>query len=98
MFSLGIRKFVVISLIGGVFLLGNLWFVVNWLQGKGVIDWADGCRSTYLTPTAITSIAVLLVLLVKPRTESGRLIRRCPVCEHTVFGRNNYCSDCGSKL
>jgi len=98
MFSLGIRKFAVISLIGGIFLLGNLWFVVNWLQGKGVIDWADGFRNTYLTPTAITITVVLLVLLIKPRAESGRLIRRCPVCDNTILGRKNYCGDCGSKL
>ena len=98
MFSLGIRKLVVISLIGGIFLLGNVWFIVNWLQGKGVIDWADGFRSTYLTPTAVTIIVVLLILLVKPQVGSGKLFRHCPVCEHTVLGKNKYCGDCGSKL
>ena len=87
-----------ISLIGGIFLLGNVWFIVNWLQGKGVIDWADGFRSTYLTPTAVTIIVVLLILLVKPQVGSGKLFRHCPVCEHTVLGKNKYCSDCGSKL
>jgi hypothetical protein len=98
MFSLGIRKFVVISLMGGVFLLGNVWFIVNWLQEKGAIDWADGFRNTYLTPTAITIIVVLLILLVKPQAVSGSLVRRCPVCDHMVLGKKNYCGDCGSKL
>ncbi len=98
MFSLGIRKVIVISLIGGVFLLGHVWFIVNWLQAKGLIEWAEGFRSIYLTPTAITIIVVLLILLVRPKTESGGLLRRCPVCEHTVLGKNTYCGDCGSKL
>ena len=29
MFSLGIRKLMVIALVGGIFLLGNVWLVVN---------------------------------------------------------------------
>ena len=98
MFSLGIRKVVVISLVGGIFLLGNAWFVVNWLQENGLIGWADGLKSTYLTPTAITIIVILMVLLVRPRGESAKLIQRCPVCEHTIIGKKHYCSDCGSKI
>ena len=98
MLSLGIRKVVVISLIGGIFLLGNVWFLVNWLQEAGMIDWAEGFRHTYLTPTAITVIVVLMVLLVRPRAEFARLIRHCPVCDHRILGKNNYCSDCGSRL
>ena len=98
MFSLGTRKIVIVSLAGGIFLLGNMWLVVNWLQEKGLIDWAGGFRRTYLTPTAITIAVVLLILLVKPQTASSRLARHCPVCDHMVFGKKNYCSDCGSKL
>jgi len=98
MFSLGIRKVTVIALIGGIFLLGNLWLVVSWLEGKGAIDWADGFRRVYLTPTALTIIVVLMILLVRPRAESAKFIRRCLVCEHTVIGNKKYCGDCGSKL
>ena len=99
--ALGIRKFVVISLVGGIFLLGNIWLVVNWLEDKGVIDGARYVRKEYLTGTAITIVIVLLILLVKPRREAvGRfsLIRRCPVCDHTLLGRAKYCGECGSKV
>ena len=98
MFSLGIRKTVVLSLAGGIFLLGNVWFVVNWLQDKGLIEWAATFRHTYLTPTAITIIVVLMVLLVKPQAEAAKFVRRCPVCDRRILGRKVYCSDCGSKL
>lgn len=37
MLSLGIRKLLVLSLAGGIFLLGNIWLVVNRLEDKGVI-------------------------------------------------------------
>jgi len=101
MFSLGIRKLVVISLVGGIFLLGNIWLVVNWLDEKGVVDGARYVRKEFLTGTAITIAIILLILLMKPgREAAGRfgLIRRCPVCDHRVVGNKSYCSDCGSKL
>ena len=101
MFSLGIRKLVVISLVGGTFLLANIWLVVNWLDDKGVIDGARYVRKASLTGTAITIIIVLLILLVKPgrqAAERSRLMRQCPVCDRTVVCFANYCKDCGSKL
>jgi len=101
MLSLGIRKLLVLSLVGGIFLLGNIWLVVNWLDDKGVIDGAKHIRTEYLTGTAITIIIALLILLVKPgREAAGRfgLMRRCPVCDHVLLGRKNYCADCGSKV
>jgi len=80
MFSLGIRKLVVISLVGGIFLLGNIWLVVNWLEDTGAIGCARHIRKEYLTGTAITIVIVLLILLMKPGHEvvnrSG-LFRRC---------------------
>ena len=106
MFSLGIRKLVVISLVGGIFLLGNIWLVVSWLDEKGVVDGARYIRKEFLTGTAITIAVILLILLVNPnrlatgREAAGRvnLIRRCPVCDHRVVGNKSYCSDCGSNL
>ena len=100
MLSLGIRKILVLSLVGGVFLLGNVWLVVNWLEDKGVIDGARYVRKEYLTGTAITIIIVLLILLVKPgREAAGRLgLRRCPVCDHRLIGRGEYCGECGSNV
>ena len=34
---LGIRKLVVLILVGSIFLLANVWLVVNWLEEAGVI-------------------------------------------------------------
>ncbi len=96
--TLGIRKLIVLVLAAALFLVANLMFVASWLQGKGVIDWAKDARKEYLTGTAITIIVVLLILLVAPRGEGRRLLRRCPVCDHTLLGGGKYCGDCGSKV
>ena len=96
--SLTIRKAIVLGLIGAILLLGNILFVANWLADKGVVAWARNLRSEYLTGTAITVIAVLLILLVSPRAKSAGLVRRCPVCDHVLVGRGGYCSECGSKV
>jgi len=98
MLSLGIRKMIVVGLIGTVLLMGNIVLVINWMQAQGWIEWAQSVRHDYLTPTALTIIVVLLILLVKPRTESSSWIRRCPVCDHMTGGSKNYCGDCGTKL
>ena len=98
--TLGIRKLVVLVLVVAVFLLANVWLVVNWLEKVGAVDLAEYLRREYLTGTAITIIVVLLILLVKPSREAaGRLglVRRCPVCDHRVIGRAKYCGECGSK-
>ena len=96
--TLGIRKLIVLSLVAGVFLVGNLWLVANWLQDSGIIDGARYLRAEYLTGTAITIIIVLLILLVRPHGERGAWLRRCSVCDHVLAGRGRYCSDCGSKV
>ena len=98
MLSLGIRKILILSLVGGVFLLGNIWLVVSWLADKGVIDWVKHVRSEYLTGTAITIIVALLILLVGSHGKGAGLLRRCPVCDRILLGRGKYCSDCGSKV
>ena len=64
--TLGIRKTIVLVLVAAVFLLANMWLVMNWLEDKGVIDLAKYVRTEYLTGTAITIIVALLILLVKP--------------------------------
>ncbi len=99
--TLGIRKTIVLVLVASIFLLANMWLVMNWLQDKGVIDVAKHVRTEFLTGTAITIIVALLILLVKPAREAaGRagLIRRCPVCDHRLLGRGSYCGACGSKV
>ena len=101
MFSLGIRKLVVLALVGGIFLIGNIWLVVNWLDEKGVVDGARYVRKEYLTGTTIAIVVTLLILLVKPGRQAASrvgLIRRCPVCDHRLLGKGQYCSECGSKV
>jgi len=99
--TLGVRKFIVLLLLAAVFLLANVWLVVNWLDQKGVIGFAEYIRMEYVTGTAITIIVVLLILLVKPgrRAAAGLgLVRRCPVCDHVLLGRGKYCGECGSRV
>lgn len=96
--SLTIRKIIVLGLIGTFFLIGNILFVANWLSEKGVVDWATNLRAEHLTGTAITIIAVLLILLVSPRAKIHGLVRRCPVCDHVLLTRGSYCSECGSRV
>ena len=100
MFGLGIRKLIVISLVGGIFLLANVMIVSHWLDEMGVIDWALSVRKEFLTGTAITVIIALLILLVKPKAGGDRapFMKRCPVCDHMLIGKGHYCSDCGSKV
>jgi len=92
---------VVLLLLGSIFMLANVWFVVQWLDDHGVVAGAKYLKSEYLTGTAITIILILLILLVKPGKEvvsNSGLIRRCPVCDHVLMGKGKYCSECGSKV
>jgi len=95
--SLTIRKCIVLGLVGLVLLVSNILFLANWLSEKGVVDWTRNIRAEYLTGTAITIIAVLLILLISPRAKTSSLVRRCPVCDHVLPSRGSYCSECGSK-
>ena len=97
MMSLTIRKIIVLGLIGSVLLIGNILIVANWLSEKGVTDWAKNIRTEYLTGTAITVVAVLLILIVSPKATGRGLVRRCPVCDRVLLSRGSYCSECGSK-
>ena len=96
--SLASRKTIVISLIAGVFLAGNILVIAQWLADKGVPEIANWIRHEFLTGTAIAVILALLILLVGP-VQSSRAVafRRCPVCDHRLVERENYCPECGSK-
>ena len=83
---LGTRKLVVLGLVAAVFLVANALVVADWLQEKGIIDFATGIRKDFLTGTAITIIVVLLILLVRPRGESGISAKRWT---HRRFGCGN---------
>ena len=87
---LGIRKLVVLILVGSIFLLANVWFVVKWLEEAGIVEFAKYVKTEYLTGTAITIVAVLLILLVKPGKEAlagSGFCRRCPVCDGWLVGK-----------
>ena len=99
--TLGIRKLIVLGLVGGVFLLGNALVLAHWLNEMGVIESAGRFRSEFLTGTAITIIVSLLVLLVPARQivgDAASLIRRCPICDHALSRNGRYCSECGGRV
>jgi len=93
---LGFRKILVIGLIAGVLLLGNILVVANWLTEKGFADKANWIRQEFLTGTAITITVVLLILLVG-NGKGSRWRRRCPVCDERLITRGKYCPDCGCQ-
>jgi len=97
--SLTSRKLIVMSLIIGVFLAGNILVIAQWLADKGLPETAHWIRQEFLTGTTIAVIA-LLILLVGPGQSSGRGVtsRRCVVCDHKLLGQGYYCSECGSKV
>ena len=90
---LGMRKLIILILVGSIFLLANVWFVVKWLEDAGVVEFAKYVKTEYLTGTAITIILTLLILLVKPGKEAlagSGFFRRCPVCDGRMVGKS-YC-------
>ena len=75
---LSIRKLIVLVMILGVMLIGNILVVANWLTDTGAVEVAQGLRSEYLTGTAITILIALLILLANPRGK--RCISRSYFC------------------
>jgi len=98
--TLGLRKIILLMLIGAIFLMGNIVLITNWLNEKGLPAFADHIRSNYLTGTAVTIIVALLILLTGPKA-GGKVLsfsKRCPVCDKRLIGNPKYCSECGSSL
>ena len=99
--SLGLRKLVVVGLVGGVFFMANALLVAHWLDKMGMIGWAASIRRDFLTGTAITIIIALLILLVPARhavKEGIGWLRRCPVCDSGISRQAKYCGECGSRV
>lgn len=96
--SLGIRKILVIGVIAIIFIAGNVLVISNWLAENGVPEKANWLRENFLTGTAITVVAALMVLLVRPDKSRIAIGRRCPVCDKRLLGNPNYCCNCGSKV
>lgn len=95
--TLTLRKLIVLALVAGVFLLANALVIAHWLRDAGVIETAASIREEFLTGTAITVIAALLILLTTPGRQALGLGQKCSVCGHRQVG-GRYCSDCGSRL
>ena len=93
--TLAARKMIVASVIFVVLLLANMVALACWLEGVGVVAWAQHVREEFLTGTAITVILALIVLLVPPAV--GFAIRRCRVCETLLLRSGKYCPACGSR-
>ncbi|MFW6061177.1 MAG: hypothetical protein ACOC93_00055 [Planctomycetota bacterium] len=91
--TLTIRKCLLIAAIAGLMLLAHAVAIAGWLREAGVVRWAANVREEFLTGTAITILAALLVLLVGP---GGKAV--CGVCRRKASPRSNYCPHCGSRL
>lgn len=99
--TLGTRKIVVAGAVAAILFSANFLLLAGWLDRVGVIGWAQGLRHEYLTGTALTIIAVLLVLIVPqghifiigPGAQS-----RCRVCDSVLDRPGRYCPTCGSVV
>jgi len=97
--TISLRKLLVITVVGGVFLMGNILVVAHWFHEVGAVDMAQEVRQEFLTGTAITVIIALLILTVGVGGSIGRgILRRCPVCDHGIQGTVKYCEECGSRV
>ena len=72
--TLGLRKIILLGLIGCIFLMANVVVVANWLANSGVSQFAQTIKNNYLTGTAVTIIVALLILLVAPNKTGGSKI------------------------
>ncbi len=70
--TIAVRKRFVAGSIALLFCMANASAFVNWLDTIGVLAWTRCIRDQYLTGTAVTVIAALLVLL-----PSGTVIAIC---------------------
>ena len=52
--TLGLRKIILLGLIGCIFLMANVVVVANWLADSGVSQFAQTIKNNYLTGTAVT--------------------------------------------
>lgn len=98
--SLRSRKLFVLITLASILMLANAHTIACWLGRIGLIRWAQDLRAEYVTGTAITVILVLLFLLggTSVINRCAHFIRRCPVCDHTLFRTGNYCGACGSRV
>ena len=71
------------------------------LQAAGIIDlWRSGYVEDVValpTPYHVLAQQLFALVLQEQDLRIGSLVRRCPVCDHVLAGRDKYCGECGSK-
>ena len=95
--TLAVRKRLVMICVVLLICLANAGVVVNWLAEIGLISWARHVCDRYLTGTAVTVIAVVLII-VPTSTLVGTYVQRCRICDALLLRRGKYCSECGSRV
>lgn len=100
--TITVRRLIVVVPIAAVLLLANFLVLAEWLDGIGVIGWARSLHAEYVTGTAITIVAALLVLVPAPTFVGARRVwnssRRCRVCNERIRPEARYCAACGSRV
>ncbi len=95
------RKLVIVVPVAVILLLANFLVLAEWLDGVGVIDWAQDVSAEYVTGTAIAVIAALLIMLPPAPLGRGAVYSRapsCPVCDEGLRPGGRYCPACGSRV
>ena len=95
--TLAVRKRLVVSCVLLLICLANVSVLVSWLTWIGLIGWAQYVCDRYLTGTAVTVIAVVLII-APTGTLVGTCIRRCRVCDAMLLRRGKFCHECGSRV
>ena len=99
--AIKMRRLIVIVPVATILLLANFMALSQGLDSTGVIEWARSFNAKYITGTAITVIAALLILMPSsPRSARAPFISRsrCPVCNEELRPGGRYCAACGSRI
>ena len=99
--TITMRRLIVIVPVATILLLANFMGLSQGLANTGVIEWARSINAKYITGTAITVIAALLILMPAtarsvPTPFMSR--SRCPVCNEKLRRGGRYCAACGSRV
>lgn len=99
--TIKMRRLIVVVPVAAILLLANFLALGEWLDLARVIGWTRSVRADYVTGTAITVIAALLILL-PPAAPRGvpwpEGVRCCPVCDERLRPEGRYCPACGSRV
>ena len=93
--TLTARKWLVGSVVTAILVLAGVYSIVSWLDGLGLVRWAEAVRDEYLPGSTLTIVVALLVLVGAPT--GCFAIRRCRVCQRVALRPGRYCSACGSR-